>query len=110
MSCPLLLALAILRVRRLGREKSAQLPYEDRGEIAGVCVSPALPPLFPLSPDPVQFFLACPRENEKPGMVADHEKGQVCRHPQGLHWAACIVLGAVHTFLPGLVHSEPRNI
>lgn len=109
MSTPLL-ALAILRAGRLGGEKSAQLPYEERGETAGVCVSSALPPPFPLSPDPVQFFLECPRENDEPGVVADHEKGHVSRHPQGLHWAACIVLRAVHTFLPGLVHSEPRNI
>ena len=71
---PPLLALAILRAGRLGGEKSAQLPYEERGETAGVCVSPALPPHFPLSPDPIHFFLECPRENDEPGVVADHEK------------------------------------
>lgn len=77
MSRPPLLALAILSAGRLGGEKSAQLPYEEWGGTAGVCVSPALPPRFALSPNPIQFFLECPRENDEPGVVADHKKGQV---------------------------------
>lgn len=78
-----------------GRSQHSSLKEEWGG--TAECVFPQhYHPARPSPPNPIQFFLECPRENDEPGWWLTTRRDK-SRHPQGLHWAACIVLGAAFT-------------